>query len=641
MIPSETIEIIFDRVHIEEVVSDFVSLKKSGANYKGCCPFHDEKTPSFMVSPGKGIFKCFGCGKGGNAVSFVMEHERMTYVDALKFLAKKYNIEIVEKELSEEDKVKKNTRESLQVINTYANSYFQEQLHHTDEGKSVGLSYFQERGFTEKTIQKFQLGYSPQKKDAFTKTAVNKGYKLEYMEQTGLTIVRESGTYDRFRARVMFPIHSLSGNVIGFGGRIMVQDSEKKLAKYLNSPESELYNKSRTLYGIYYSRSEIVKKDECVLVEGYTDVMSMHQSGVENVVASSGTSLTIEQIHLIKRFTSNIIIVFDGDAAGIKASFRGINMILEQGLNVKVLVMPDGEDPDSFAQKHTQEELQTYIHSQKKDFIQFKTEFFAEQTKNDPIERARLINDIVNTISLIPNQIERSVYLSETSKILGISEEVLAGQTQKLIVERRSKEYSKRVFEKNKTDVKKQLEVDQKQGIDSYSFTERDILYLLILYGLESVKIPLEDDTILVKDYVYREVIDGGMEFLHDSHKELFDEYYNNVGDKQTDISKYLSQQSNQILLHLVVDIISADKKLSEFWEKKESFIETERDKLPNLVIETVFTYKKRRIELERNKLIEKMGVEQDDEHLFMLSQQISVYNKTINDLSKYLKHVS
>ncbi|MFW5851900.1 MAG: DNA primase, partial [Bacteroidota bacterium] len=636
-----TVETIFERANIEEVISDFVSLKKSGANYKGCCPFHDEKTPSFMVSPAKGIFKCFGCGKGGNSVSFIMEHERMPYVDALKFLAKKYNIEIVETELSEEDKEKKSTRESLQVVNTYANTYFQKQLVETDEGKSIGLSYFQERGFTDETITKFQLGYSPQKKDAFTRAALDKGYKIEYLEQTGLTIVRESAYYDRFRARVMFPIHSLSGNVIGFGGRIMVTDTEKKLAKYLNSPESELYNKSKTLYGIYFSRSEIVKKDECILVEGYTDVMSMHQSGIENVVASSGTSLTVEQILLIKRFTTNIVIVYDGDAAGIKASFRGINMILEQGLNVKVLIMPDGEDPDSFAQKHSKEELQSYILSEKKDFIQFKTEFFAEQTKNDPVERARLIQDIVHTISVIPNQIERSVYLSESSKMLGIAEEILADQTQKLIIDRRSKEYSKQVFEKQKSTVKKQLEKAQKKGEDSYSFTERDILYLLILYGLEHVTLPTAESEIIVKDYVYHEIVDGGMEFLHDIHKELFEEYYTNIDEKQTEISKYLTHHSNQILLHLVVDMISSDKKLSDFWAKKESFVETERDKLPNLVIETVFTYKKRRIELERNKLIEKMGVEPDEEKLFLLGQQISKYNKTINDISKDLKHVS
>jgi DNA primase len=316
-------------------------------------------------------------------------------------------------------------------------------------------------------------------------------------------------------------------------------------------------------------------------------------------------------------------------------------MILEQGLNVKVLIMPDGEDPDSFAQKHSKEELQSYILSEKKDFIQFKTEFFAEQTKNDPVERARLIQDIVHTISVIPNQIERSVYLSESSKMLGIAEEILADQTQKLIIDRRSKEYSKQVFEKQKTTVKKQLEIAQKKGEDSYSFTERDILYLLILYGLEHVTLPTTDIEIVVKDYVYQEIVDGGMEFLHDIHKELFEEYYSNIDEKQTEISKYLTHHSNQTLLHLVVDMISSDKKLSDFWVKKESYVETERDKLPNLVIETVFTYKKRRIELERNKLIEKMGVESDEEKLFLLGQQISKYNKTINDISKDLKHVS
>ncbi len=641
MIHPDTVQMIIDRSHIEEVVSDFVSLKKSGANFKGSCPFHDEKTPSFMVSPAKGIFKCFGCGKGGNAISFVMEHERVSYVEALKYLAKKYNIEVVETELSEEDKQKRNDRETLQVVSAFANTYFQNQLHETDEGKSIGLSYFKERGFTNETIKKFQLGYSPQVRDAFTKHAQSQGYKIEYLEKSGLTVVTEKGKFDRFRARVMFPIHGLSGNVIGFGGRIMNTDTEKKLAKYLNSPESDLYNKSKTLYGIYFARTEIVKKNECILVEGYTDVISMHQSGIENVVASSGTSLTIEQILLIKRFTTNILIIFDSDAAGIKASFRGINMILEQGLSVKVLLLPEGKDPDSFAKEHSTKELQEYILAEKKDFIQFKAHLFAEETKNDPVERARLINDIVLTISLIPDQISRSLYISDSAKVFEISEEILSSQMQKLIVERKSKEYTKRVFNTQRRHIQKQLQVAEKKGVDSYSYTERDILYILLMYGLEMVKLPIVETEIMVKDYVYSEVIEGGMEFLYDIHKEIFTEYYEHVAEKQSEIDTYLIHHTNQKIIPIIVDIISIEKELSSFWRKKESYVETERDKLPFLVFETVITYKKRRIELERNKLIEKLQEEQDYEKFMLLSNRITVYNKTINEISKNLKHVS
>lgn len=641
MIHPDSVSLIISRARVDEVVSDFVSLKKSGSNYKGCCPFHNEKTPSFMVSPAKGIFKCFGCGKGGNAVSFIMDHERLSYVEALKYLAKKYNVEVIETELSEEEQQKRSDRESLQVVSTYANTYFQQQLHETDEGKSVGLSYFKERGFTDEIISRFQLGYSPQSRDAFTKQAIRDGYKIEYLEKTGLTIVGEHGKYDRFRERVMFPIHGLSGNVIGFGGRIMSADSDKKAAKYLNSPESDLYNKSKTLYGIYFARTEMVKQNECILVEGYTDVMSMHQSGIEHVVASSGTSLTVEQIQLIKRFTSNVLMIFDGDAAGLKASFRGINMVLEQGLTVKVLLLPDGEDPDSFAQKHSQQELLDFIAKEKKDFIRFKTELFAEETKNDPVERARLINDIVHTISLIPGQIERTVYISDSANILKISENILTSQVEKLLVERKSKEYSQRVFETQKKQIQRELEVQEKKGEDSYSYTERDLLYLLLLYGQETVVLPVENEMLTVKEYVHREVVEGEMEFLHDIHKQIFSEYFEHAAESHEQVESYLIHHENQNIIRLVVDIISTDKKLSPFWHQKDSFVETERDKLSAVVFETVATYKKRRLELERNKLIQKMQEEKETEKILLLSNRVSVFNKTINEISKNLKHVS
>ena len=423
MIPKETIDLIFETARIDEVVGDFVQLKKRGVNMLGNCPFHDEKTPSFTVSPAKGIYKCFGCGKGGNSVNFVMDHEHFSYPEALKYLASKYNIFIEEEVRTPEQEEAANDRESMYIVSNIANEYFQDQLFNDNEGRAIGLSYFKERGFREDTLKKFQLGYSPEKSDAFSAHALKEGYKIEYLEKTGLTIPKESRNYDRFRGRVMFPIHSLSGRILGFGGRIL--KSNVKAAKYLNSPESEIYSKSKVLYGMYQSKNSIVKKDRCLLVEGYTDVVSMHQSGMENVVASSGTSLTVEQIKLVKRFTNNITLLFDGDAAGLKAALRGVNLILQEGMNVKVLTFPDGEDPDSYAKKVSSEELENYINSEAKDFIEFKCSLLLGEAKEDPIKRAELIKDVAATIALIPDTISRTVYAQSSSKILGISEQLI------------------------------------------------------------------------------------------------------------------------------------------------------------------------------------------------------------------------
>jgi len=659
MIHPDTVELIIDRAQVDEVIGDYISLKKSGSNYKGCCPFHDEKTPSFMVSPSKGIYKCFGCGKGGNSVSFVMEHDKLSYADALRQLAKKYNIEIVEKELNDEEKQRKSVRESLQVVNNFATDFFKYQLHQTNEGKSVGLSYFKERGFTEQTIEKFQLGYSPEGFDAFSSDAEKNGHKIEYLEKTGLTILNDTKRYDRFRGRVMFPIHSLSGNVIGFGGRIMKTDPDKKFAKYLNSPESEVYNKSKTLYGIYYARQAMSQKDQCILVEGYTDVMSMHQSGIENVVASSGTSLTVDQINLIKRFTRNILVIFDGDNAGIKASIRGINMILEQGLSVKTLSLPEGDDPDSFAQKHSEEELVEYINKNQTNFISFKTKLYAEETKNDPIERAKMINEIVHTISLIPDQIERSVFISTSSKDLGISEEVLNSQVAKLIGDKIAKEQS-RVSYKQHLDRQQGFQspppdlhnpfnpgpvtppqLAPKQVKSSSSYTESEILYILLLYGLESVILPIEETEIIVKDYIYTEVVEGDMEFIDEKCKLIFDEYYLKVKDSQDAIQKILVNSENLDIQKQVVDIISADKTLSNFWSQKESYTETEKDKLPYVLWITVSEYKKRRLQIEEKELLKKLQENLSSEEMSETLKFLMEIKQNISSISKDLKHVS
>jgi len=430
MIDQATIDRIIDAARIEEVVGEFVTLRKRGINYTGLCPFHDEKTPSFSVSPTKGICKCFSCGKGGNVVHFIMEHEQLSYFDALKWLAKKYNIDVVEKELTVAEQKAQNDRESLFILNEFARDYYVRTLYEHADGKSLGLGYFRERGFRDDIIRKFQLGFSLDQKEAFTREAISKGYKKDYLVKSGLSLENEQHELrDRYKARVMFPVHTLSGKVVAFGGRILKKD--EKTAKYVNSPESEIYHKSNELYGIYFAKQAIAKADRCYLVEGYTDVLSMHQAGIENVVASSGTALTHGQIRLIHRFTDNVTVLYDGDAAGIKASLKGINLLLEEGLNIKVLLLPDGEDPDSFAKKQSATEFAGYLKEHETDFIRFKTEILLKDAANDPVSRAHLIQDIVESIALIADDITRTVYISECSRQLEIREQLLQKEVEK------------------------------------------------------------------------------------------------------------------------------------------------------------------------------------------------------------------
>jgi len=449
MIDRETVDRILDTADIVDVVSDFVSLRRRGANFIGLCPFHDEKTPSFSVSPAKQICHCFGCGKGGSPVNFVMEHEQMSYVEALRYLAKKYNIEIHEKELTDDEKATQTERESMLVINEFASQYFEDQLFNTDEGRNIGLSYFYERGFNDSTIKKFHLGYSPENSKAFYSTAINKGYNKKYLFDVGLCIDdHRGGGFDRFHGRVMFPVMNIAGKIIAFGGRTLKKS--KEVAKYFNSPESTVYVKNRELYGLFQSKRAIVKEDKCFLVEGYTDVISMHQAGIENVVASSGTSLTEGQIRAIHRFTKNVTVLYDGDSAGIKASLRGIDMLLAEGLNIKVLLLPDGEDPDSFARSHSASELKQYITDNETDFISFKVKILLEGTERDPIKRAAVIGDVVKSISVIPDAIARSVYAKECSIQLGISEDVLLREIQKNITRNKEEAFKRREREKNR-----------------------------------------------------------------------------------------------------------------------------------------------------------------------------------------------
>lgn len=482
MISRQTIDAIFSAARVEEVIGDFVSLKRSGSNLKGLSPFSDEKTPSFMVSPAKQIWKDFSSGKGGNAVTFLMEHEQFSYPEALRWLAKRYGIEIQEDgEQTDEQKEEMKLRESLYIITEFAKKYFEEQLHETEEGKNIGLAYFKERGFNQNTIEKFELGYSPAKRTAFTEAAEKKGYGKSLLEASGLSIYREGETtgYDRFRERVIFPIHSFSGRPLGFGGRILRNDV--KAAKYLNSPESEIYHKSKILYGIFQSKQAILKQNECLLVEGYMDVISLHQAGIENVVASSGTALTVDQIRLIKRLTPNVTILYDGDAAGINASFRGIDLILEQELNVKVLLFPDGEDPDSFAQKHSSEEIEKYIKENSTDFIRFKAKVLLDDAKDDPVKKAELVRDIINSISLIPNIVQRELYVQEASKLLEVREEVLFKELAQSL-QRKRKEFTDR--KKAETEVRPMEVVKtEKIEINPREVVEADLIRLIMQYG--------------------------------------------------------------------------------------------------------------------------------------------------------------
>ena len=482
-------------MRVEEVIGDFVQLKRAGSNYKGLSPFSNERTPSFMVSPVKQIWKDFSSGKGGNAIAFLMEHEHFTYPEAIRYLAKKYHIEIEENEQSTEEKAQADERESLYIVSEYAQQYFQDTLFNTEAGKAIGMTYFKERGFTEETIQKFRLGFSPDEWTAFTDNALAKGYQLEFLEKTGLTIVNGDRKFDRFKGRVMFPIHSMSGRVLGFGGRILTND--KKQAKYLNSPESEIYHKSKVLYGIFFAKQAIAKADNCYLVEGYTDVIQMHQKGIENVVASSGTALTQDQIRLIHRLTPNITVLYDGDAAGLRASIRGVDLILEQGMNVKVCTFPDGDDPDSFARKTAYEDLVLYLENNATDFIRFKASLLMQEAQNDPIKKAETIRDMVESISKIPDLIKREVYVRECASIMDISEQVLFSTLAQIL--------KKDFYEGQKVERKQKAamqvvqtpEEAQKRTVNRLEVLEYDLIKNLLLYGNREC---VFTDTILVEE---------------------------------------------------------------------------------------------------------------------------------------------
>lgn len=589
MIDEITVQKIIDAAGITDVVQEFVPLKKRGVNYLGLCPFHNEKTPSFTVSPAKGIYKCFGCGKGGNSVNFIMEHEQLSYVEALKYLAQRFNIEIIEKELSPEQLQQKNERESLLVVTQYAQKYFTETLHEHKDGKAIGLSYFKERGFREDIIEKFQLGYCLDQRNEFTKTALKNGYKLDFLTKTGLTIDKNGNTFDRFFGRVMFPIHGLSGKVIAFGGRTLRTD--KKSAKYLNSPESEIYHKSNVLYGIYQAKNPIVKNDKCYLVEGYTDVISMHQSNVENVVASSGTSLTVPQIRLIKRFTNNITILYDGDAAGIKASLRGIDLILEEGLNVRVLLFPDGEDPDSFSKKIGASELMEYINNNEKDFITFKTELLLKDVGNDPVKKANLITNIVSSIAVIPEKPMRLEYISQCSNILKVDEEMLHYEVNKRLNNKANHNNSRQSYSPEPAPVS----YEQPKMINSQSEAyEKEVIRLLLNYGSKELFKSEEEEqpAIAVAQYITSEIANDDLVLLNPTYNLIFTEYATAINEGKLLEEKYFINHTNREISKLAADLLSTSYVLSEIHRKGGVYIATEDMRLNEIVPATIMSFK-------------------------------------------------
>ena len=653
MISQATIDTVFETARVEEVIGDFVQLKRAGSNFKGLSPFSDERSPSFMVSPAKGIWKDFSSGKGGNSVAFLMEHSHFTYPEAIRYLAKKYNIEIEETEQTEAEKANTDVRESMYLVSEFAKDYFHNTLLHSEEGKAIGLSYFKERGFTAETIKKFALGYSPETWDAFTKEALGKGYKLEFLESTGLTIAREDRPFDRFKGRVMFPIQSMSGRVLGFGGRILTND--KKAAKYLNSPESDIYHKSKVLYGIYQAKQSIAKLNNCFLVEGYTDVIQFNQAGIENVVASSGTALTPDQIRLINRLTKNITVLFDGDAAGLRASIRGIDLILEEGMNVKVCSFPDGEDPDSFARKTSYEDLIVYLDENAKDFIQFKASLLMNDAKNDPIKKADLIRDMVASISKIPDRIQREIYIQECSRIMDISEQVLTSTLAQLVQKDVTEVGKKAKQEQKAFEIVKNENPVQTAKVDVLYRLERKIIEILLLYGNKAEE--FEDDYMKTnesgeiemvtekKEYkvyqrIYLSLQEDEVELANPLFRDIFNDliqYF--LKNENVEIEKYL-MQLNSDFAQEVTDILMEDERLVlHNWVGQNIFPKTKNETISQYVSETILTMRWYLVDRIIEELKNSVSNEPGSDNTESMSLAMDYY-KLINSFSKKLGRV-
>lgn len=696
MIDQPTIDRILDAANIVDVVSEFVTLRKRGVNYVGLCPFHDDKSPSFYVSPAKNICKCFACGEGGTAVHFIMKHEQIGYFDALRFLAKKYNIEIAERELSDEEKRVRSDRESMFIVNAWAQQYFSQMLHEHVEGKTVGMRYFIERGFREDTIRKFQLGYSLDQRDALYQQALRKGYKKEYLEKTGLVIAYENGNVnDRFRGRVIFPVHSLSGKVVAFGGRVLKKD--EKTAKYVNSPESPIYHKSNELYGIYFAKQAIVKADRCYLVEGYTDVISMHQSGVENVVASSGTALTHGQIRLIHRFTNNITVLYDGDAAGIKAAIRGIDLLLDEGMNVKVVLLPDGEDPDSFARSHSATEFTEFIRQHETDFIRFKTKLLLADAGNDPVKRAALIGDIIRTIAIVPDDITRTIYIRECSAMMEIDEQVVLNQVNKQRLSKNEQKPSVPVTNRSTTEilppdysiaepsaqmqkvpvataepVSDQLPLDfppppeeefsgsnempeippsapveetqvMTRQRSPYEAFEIALLRYVVRYGERVLYDYVDEETkerivMRVAEFIRDDLERDDLSFYTPIFKQMLDEAANRCGEETFVAHRYFLSHPDPLVSRVAANLMSEKYQLSKYHFKFRE-VEQEEDKLDQLVVRDLFAFKEAYImrQLKEKQEQLKQLSSADPEQIMTVMKEIAQLNEIKKVLSKEL----
>ena len=650
MIDQETVNRIIDAANIVEVVSDFVSLKKSGNNYFGCCPFHNEKTSSFSVSPAKNIFYCFGCHKGGNAVNFIMEHEQMAYVEALKYLAQKYHIEVKEKEFTPEEQERHDDRESMMVLNEFAKNTFIRNMTETDEGRAIGYKYFKERGFNEETIKTYELGYSLSERKAFTDLALKSGYQQKYLVSTGLSILKEEDGYifDRFSNRVMFPIHNLTGKVIGFGGRVLDARTKGVNVKYMNSPQSEIYDKSRSLYGIYQAKATIVKKDKCFLVEGYTDVLSMHQSGITNVVASNGTALTTDQIRLIHKFTSNITVLYDGDSAGIHAALRGIDMILAEEMNVKVLLLPDGEDPDSFARNHSSTELEDFIDKNETDFILFKTKLLLNDAGNDPVKLSGLVNAIVDSISVVPDSIKRAFYVKECAELMNIDEKLIHREINKRLRKRREQWYDdekKEAEQAVKAPIVKTFN-PQQETVKRFREYEEELLSLLIKHGNEVLFILAKGDEpsvdVSVAQYIIKELTDNNIEFSVPICRKVLEMYTEAIGKaEKLDVTKFTlcaDAEVSQFAVGLLMPKNEVSKKL---WDKRNRYIPPEESRMKDVIDRALIGYKlelmQQTLEEIQKRLNELQKEPDSDLKISELMNEYVAYMNYYKHLNKYL----
>lgn len=651
-IPEYIVDEILQTARIEEVVGDYVQLKRAGSNLKGISPFTEERTPSFFVSPGKQIYKCFSTGKGGNAASFLMEVEHFSYPEALKWLAKKYGIDIPEdKPPTPEELAATNERDSLFIVNEFAQKTFAERLWNHEQGRAIGLSYFIERGFREDIIKKFQLGYCLESGTDLTKAAQEAGYKLEYLEKSGLTKNNERGSFDFFRGRVMFPIHSISGRVLGFGGRTLKAD--KNIAKYFNSPESLIYNKSQILYGIHFAKNAIIKFDNCFLVEGYTDVISMHQAGIENVVASSGTSLTQDQIRLIKRYTNNITILYDGDAAGIKASFRGIDLILAEGLNVKVVLFPDGDDPDSYSKKVSSEVLEGYIRDNARDFISFKTNILLEDSGNDPIKRAELIKGILNSIAVIPDAISRTLFLKECSMMFGMEEHILAGELNKLRIDQLKKEQGLPLeTERNKTTADQSLETEKAiEKSNLLEEAEKELMRIMLRYGSYIVEVDHVDDEHNTKsvetsviEWIIHELDKDDIGFQSPILSRIYEKFKAGILENKLYTAKSFQRDEDQKIVAFVADTELEQHALSNNWYNRYRVeVKTEDQKLFLAVKQAIYQLKHRCIEEEITRIdnrLKNAPMDEDEDLISLLLTEKSNFTRVKKALESTLGRI-